>query len=44
MGDIDKTVYVVSKITKANELEKYPQLKEIGRKNGFVFFERKPDK
>lgn len=41
-GNVDKTVYVVSKITKAAELSRYPQLIETSRKNGFVFFKRKP--
>ncbi|MES2592606.1 MAG: glycosyltransferase family 39 protein [Bacteroidota bacterium] len=40
-GAIDKPVYFVSKITSANEiLKNHPALKEIYRKNGFVFFLR----
>jgi len=39
-GDIDKDVYVVSKIQKAHQLDEYPELEEVGRKNGFVFFHR----
>ncbi len=40
-GDIDKPVYFVCKINDADEYEKqYPQLKELYRKNGFVFLER----
>lgn len=39
-GDIDKDVYVVSKIHKAHQLDEYPGLEEVGRKNGFVFFHR----
>ena len=40
-GDIDKPVYFVCKINHADEYEKqYPQLKELYRKNGFVFLER----
>ena len=40
-GDIDKPVYFVCKINSADEYEKqYPQLKELYRKNGFVFLER----
>jgi 4-amino-4-deoxy-L-arabinose transferase-like glycosyltransferase len=40
-GDIDKPVYFVCKINRADEYEKqYPQLKELYRKNGFVFLER----
>jgi 4-amino-4-deoxy-L-arabinose transferase-like glycosyltransferase len=41
-GDIDKSAYFVCKVNKADEFEKeYPQLKELYRKNGFVFLERK---
>ena len=39
-GKTDKPVYVVTKINKTAELEKMPGLKEIGRKNGFVFYQR----
>ena len=40
-GAIDKPAYFVCKINHAGEWEKwYPQLKEISRKNGFVFLER----
>jgi hypothetical protein len=40
-GDIDKPVYFVCKINRAGEYERqYPQLKELYRKNGFVFLER----
>lgn len=40
-GDIDKPAYFVCKINHAAEWEKqYPQLKELYRKNGFVFLER----
>lgn len=40
-GAIDKPAYFVSKINKVQEYEKqYPQLKELYRKNGFVFLER----
>jgi 4-amino-4-deoxy-L-arabinose transferase-like glycosyltransferase len=39
-GDIDRPVYVVSKITSAAEISGIRTLKEIGRKNGFVFFQR----
>lgn len=41
-GPIDKEVYVVSKIHRIQELEGVKNLKEIGRKNGFVFFRRAP--
>ena len=40
-GAIDKTAYFVSKITSAQDVTRdYPQLKEIYRKNGFVFWVR----
>lgn len=39
-GEVDKPVYVVSKIHKTEQLEALPTLREIGRKNGFVFYER----
>ena len=42
-GDIDKDVYFVSKIHRAHRLEEYDDLKEIGRKNGFVFYLREAD-
>lgn len=42
-GNIDKPVYFVCKINHIEEYEKqYPQLKELYRKNGFVFLERVP--
>lgn len=41
-GDIDRPVYVVCKITSVEEVGAIPTLKEIGRKNGFVFFRRDP--
>ncbi len=37
----DKPVYFITKVHKAKELIDNPALKEIGRKNGFVFFEKK---
>jgi 4-amino-4-deoxy-L-arabinose transferase-like glycosyltransferase len=43
-GKIDKPVYFVGKINHAEEyLKSYPQLKELYRKNGFLFFVRKPE-
>ncbi len=40
-GDIDKPAYFVCKITKADEAKAaYPQLTELYRKNGFVFWKR----
>jgi 4-amino-4-deoxy-L-arabinose transferase-like glycosyltransferase len=42
-GLIDKPVYCVSKITSVKDVVKdYPDLKELYRKNGFVFFVRMP--
>jgi 4-amino-4-deoxy-L-arabinose transferase-like glycosyltransferase len=41
-GDIDRPVYVVCKITSVAEVSAIPTLREIGRKNGFVFFQRTP--
>ena len=41
-GDIDKPVYVITKVTKQHDLAPYPALKKIGEKNGFVFFKREP--
>ena len=41
-GDIDRPVYVVCKITSVDEVGAIPTLREIGRKNGFVFFQRTP--
>ena len=44
-GDIDKPAYFVCKINHVAEWEKwYPQLKELYRKNGFVFLERNTTK
>ncbi len=40
-SDVDKTVYVITKIHKADELREIDTLEEIGDKNGFVFFKRK---
>ncbi|MCO6483386.1 MAG: glycosyltransferase family 39 protein [Flavobacteriales bacterium] len=42
-GDTDRPVYVSCKITDADEVAAIPGLKELYRKNGFVFFERKPE-
>jgi hypothetical protein len=42
-GDIDKPTYFACKINSAEGIEKqYPDIKEMYRKNGFVFFERLP--
>ena len=43
-GKLDKKIYFVTKIDKANELTKYPQIKKLYAKNGFVFFMREPEK
>lgn len=40
-GAIDKDVFLITKIQHSHRLAKYPDIVEIGRKNGFVFFERK---
>ncbi len=40
-GDIDKDVWFVTKIHRAHLVEEFPELKETGRKNGFVFYQRK---
>ena len=39
-GDVDRPVYVICKIHRAHELKDVKTIKEIGRKNGFVFFKR----
>ena len=42
-GDIDKTCYFVSKITKKKKIEKeFPQWEFLGEENGFVFYKRSP--
>lgn len=38
-GDIDKPVYFVTKVDREQNY-KFPQLKELYRKNGFVFMKR----
>ncbi len=43
-GDIDKDVYVVTKINKVKDLEGIPDLKQIGAENGFVFYKREKKK
>jgi len=43
VGEIDKPAYFVVKIDNVEEQRQlYPQLTEIGSKNGFVFFVREP--
>lgn len=39
-GDIDKPVYFVSKVDRTERFSSYPELKELYRKNGFVFLKR----
>jgi hypothetical protein len=39
-GDIDKPVYFVSKVDRIAAFEKYTTLKELYRKNGFIFLKR----
>lgn len=39
-GAIDKPLYLVAKLHKTDDLAKFTDLKEVGRKNGFVFFKR----
>lgn len=41
-GDIDRPVYMVCKITSADEVSAIPTLREIERRNGFIFFQRDP--
>jgi 4-amino-4-deoxy-L-arabinose transferase-like glycosyltransferase len=43
-GDIDKPVYLVTRIDRLHEVEPFPQLKEIKRKGGFVLFVREVEK
>jgi hypothetical protein len=40
-GDIDRDVYFVTKINKADKLDAYVDIHKIGEKNGFVFYLRK---
>jgi 4-amino-4-deoxy-L-arabinose transferase-like glycosyltransferase len=41
-GDIDKPVYFVSKVDRIKNYTQYTELKELYRKNGFVFLKREP--
>lgn len=44
-GDVDKPVYLVRKINRSRHMEENKELKEIGRANGYVFYERElPEK
>lgn len=42
-GTVDKPVYVVTKVHKAQEHRDNPKLEVIAEKNGFVFFKRLPE-
>jgi 4-amino-4-deoxy-L-arabinose transferase-like glycosyltransferase len=42
-GEIDKPVYLVTRIDRLHEVETLPQLKELKRKGGFVLFIREVD-
>lgn len=39
-GNIDKPVYFVTKVDRENNFKQYTELKELYRKNGFVFLKR----
>jgi 4-amino-4-deoxy-L-arabinose transferase-like glycosyltransferase len=39
-GDIDKPVYFVTKVDRVDQYKQYDSLKELYRKNGFVFLKR----
>jgi hypothetical protein len=42
-GDIDKPAYFITKVDRVDDYTKNnPELKELYRKNGFVFLVRKP--
>ena len=43
-GNIDKDVHFVTKIHRAPLMEKYDDIEETGRKNGFVFYVRRAKK
>jgi len=40
-GPIDKDAYFIIKVHRVGQMEAYPDIVEIGRKNGFVFYHRK---
>jgi 4-amino-4-deoxy-L-arabinose transferase-like glycosyltransferase len=42
-GPIDKPAYFVTKVNKTEGLEDVPGIKELYRKNGFVFYKRNPE-
>lgn len=39
-GDIDKPAYLVRKISRAKEMDLFPQLEKLGSKSGYVFYRR----
>ena len=39
-GEIDRDVYFITKVNNDGGLRKLQEVKEVGRKNGFVFFKR----
>jgi 4-amino-4-deoxy-L-arabinose transferase-like glycosyltransferase len=39
-GEVDRDVYVITKINKTQELEGVPGLQKLGEENGFVFYKR----
>jgi hypothetical protein len=41
-GDIDKPVYFITKVDRVERFAEYTELKELYRKNGFVFLKRDP--
>lgn len=41
-GPIDKPAYFITKVNRTDRLAAYPEVREIGRENGFVFFRRDP--
>lgn len=43
-GDIDKPAYFVSKVGRIDRFKQYTELKELYRKNGFVFLKREVKK
>jgi 4-amino-4-deoxy-L-arabinose transferase-like glycosyltransferase len=43
-GDIDKPAYFVSKVDRIDKYKQYTELKELYRKNGFIFLKRDPPK
>lgn len=44
IGNIDKPAYFVSRVDRIDKYKQYTDLKELYRKNGFVFLEREPKK